>query len=141
MSIINKPLGWILRNLASIFNGNFAIAVFIFTIIINLALIPLSIKSQKSSMQQTRVKPKLDELKKRCGDDKQKYSAAMQEVYQEEGVSMSGGCLPMIIRWLLVSSQKKNCAILKLPSPTGILWKNASCSVEDKNIVLYTIKK
>lgn len=102
MSIINKPLGWILRNLASIFNGNFAIAVFIFTIIINLALIPLSIKSQKSSMQQTRVKPKLDELKKRCGDDKQKYSAAMQEVYQEEGVSMSGGCLPMILRLVLM---------------------------------------
>ena len=102
MSFINKPLGWILSTIASGFNGNFAVAVFIFTVIINIILIPLSIKSQKSSMQQTRVKPKLDELKKRCGDDRQKYSQGMQEIYSQEGVSMSGGCLPMILRLILM---------------------------------------
>ncbi|MBR7133892.1 MAG: YidC/Oxa1 family membrane protein insertase [Clostridia bacterium] len=103
-NIINKPLGWVLENIASIFSGNFAAAVFVFTLIINLVLIPLSIKSQKSSVQQTRIKPKLDDLKKRYGDDKQKYSEAMQKLYQEEGVSMSGGCLPMIFRLVLMMS-------------------------------------
>lgn len=103
-NFINKPFGWILEFLARIVGGNFAAAVFIFTLLINLALIPLSIKSQKSSVQQTRIKPKLDELKKRYGDDKQKYSEAMQKLYQDEGVSMSGGCLPMIIRLILMMS-------------------------------------
>ena len=102
--IINMPLGWILRNIAALFNGNFAAAVFVFTLLINLALIPLSIKSQKSSVQQTRIKPKLDDLKKRCGDDRQKYNEGMQKLYQEEGVSMSGGCLPMIFRLVLMMS-------------------------------------
>lgn len=103
-NIINIPLSWVLQKLAAIFGGNFAAAVFIFTLLINLALIPLSIKSQKSSVQQTRIKPKLDDLKKRCGDDKQKYSEGMQRLYQEEGVSMSGGCLPIIVRLVLMMS-------------------------------------
>lgn len=101
---INKPLGYVLRFFADICGGNFAAAVLIFTVFINLLLIPLSIKSQKSTVQQTRIKPKLDELKKLCGDDKQKYNMEMQKLYQEEGVSMSGGCLPMIIRLLLMMS-------------------------------------
>lgn len=103
-NIINIPLGWVLRGLASILGGNFAAAVFVFTLLINIALIPLSIKSQKSSVQQTRIKPKLDDLKKRCGDDRQKYNEGMQRLYQEEGVSMSGGCLPMILRLVLMMS-------------------------------------
>ena len=103
-SIINIPLGIILKFVAGIFGGNFAAAVFIFTLIINLILIPLSIKSQKASVQQTRIKPKLDELKKRYGDDKQKYSEAMQKLYQEENVSMAGGCLPMILRLVIMMS-------------------------------------
>lgn len=103
-NIINIPFGWVLEFLSGLFGGNFAAAVFFFTLIINMVLIPLSIKSQKSSVQQTRIKPKLDELKKRYGDDKQKYSEAMQQLYQEENVSMSGGCLPMILRLVLMMS-------------------------------------
>lgn len=87
-NIINIPFGWALEFLSSLFGGNFAAAVFFFTLLINVILIPLSIKSQKSSVQQTRIKPKLDELKKKYGDDKQKYSEAMQKLYQEENVSI-----------------------------------------------------
>ncbi len=103
-NIINIPLAWVLRFIAGAFNGNFAASVFVFTLIINLAFIPLTIKSQKSAVQQTRIKPKLDELKKKYGDDRQKYSAAMQELYQQENVSMSGGCLPMIFRLVIMMS-------------------------------------
>lgn len=103
-NIINIPLSYVIRFLADIFGGNFAAAVFAFTLLVNLVMIPLSIKSQKSSVQQTRIKPKLDELKKKYGDDKQKYSTAMQQLYQEENVSMSGGCLPMILRLVFMMS-------------------------------------
>ncbi len=103
-NIINTPLGYVIRFFADIFNGSFAASVFAFTLLINIILIPLSIKSQKSSVQQTRIKPKLDELKRRYGDDKQKYNEAMQKLYQEENISMSGGCLPMILRLVLMMS-------------------------------------
>ncbi len=102
---INKYiLSYVMRFIMSICNNQFALAILLFTIFINVIMIPLSIKSQKSSVQQTKIKPKLDELKKKYGDDKQKYSAAMQKLYQEQNVSMSGGCLPMIIRLVFLMS-------------------------------------
>ncbi len=93
-----KPLGWILQQLSILFNGNFAWAVFIFTLIVNLLMIPLSIKTQKSSVSQMRIRPKMEALKQKYGDDKQRYNTELQKLYQEENVSMSGGCLPMLIR-------------------------------------------
>lgn len=103
-NIINVPLGYVLKFLSELFGGNFAVSVFAFTLLINLILIPLNIKSQKSSVSQMRIKPKLDELKKKYGDDRQKMAQAQQKLYQDEGVSMSGGCLPMIVRMILLLS-------------------------------------
>ncbi len=100
--IISVPMGYVLKLLAGLVGNNFAAAVFLFTIIANLAMIPLTLKSQKSSVQQMRIRPKLDEIKKRCGDDKQKYSMEMQALYQRENVSMSGGCLPLILRMVFM---------------------------------------
>lgn len=103
-NIINVPLGYVMRFLAGIFNNDFAVAVAVFTLLINVILIPLSIKSQKSSVQQMRIKPKMDDIRKRYGDDRQKLAEAQQKLYQDEGVSMSGGCLPMLIRLALMMS-------------------------------------
>ena len=97
-NIINIPLSYILNFFADLLGNSFAASVFVFTIFINLAMIPLTIKSQKASVGQMRIKPKLDELKKKYGDDKQRYSQEMQKLYQEENISMGGGCLPTLIR-------------------------------------------
>lgn len=102
MNFINQLLSYVLRFFADMFGGSFAAAVFLFTLLINVVMIPLSIKSQKSAVDQLRIKPKLDDLKKRYGDDRQKLAEAQQKLYQEEKVSMSGGCLPMIIRLALM---------------------------------------
>lgn len=102
--INNYILSPILRGMLFIFGDNFAVTIFVFTLLVNVIMIPLTIKSQKSSVQQMRIKPKLDVLKKKYGDDKQKYNAEMQKLYQQENVSMSGGCLPMILRFVFLLS-------------------------------------
>lgn len=94
-----KPLGWILQQLSLLCGGNFAVAVFLFTLLVNVLMIPLTIKSQKSSVGQMRIRPKMEALKKKYGDDQQRYSQELQKLYQEENISMSGGCLPMLIRF------------------------------------------
>lgn len=103
-NIINVPLSWVLNFLAGLFNNSFAWALVAFTLFINLCMLPLSIKSQKSSVGQMRVKPKLDELRKKYGDDRQKLSVETQKLYQEENISPSGGCLPLIVRMLFMFS-------------------------------------
>lgn len=102
MEILYKPLGMVLQWFSTLFGGNFAAAVFFFTLLINLVMLPLTIKSQKSTANQARIKPKLEALKKKCGDDKVKYNQEMQELYQRENVSAAGGCLPMIIRLVIM---------------------------------------
>lgn len=103
-SFINKPLGIILKYIAELVGGNFAASVFIFTLLINLLLMPLTVKSQKSSVQQLRIKPKLENIKKRYADDKQRQNEEIQKLYQEEKISLSGGCAPMILRLVLMMS-------------------------------------
>ena len=101
-SFISVPMGWVLKQISLLFNGNFALAVLVFTLLVNALLIPLSIKSQKASVQQTRIKPKMDALKKKYGSDPKRYNEEVQKLYAEEKVSMSGGCLPLIIRLALM---------------------------------------
>ena len=103
-NFINVPFGYVMRFLSGVFGGNFALAVFMFTLFIDVLLIPLSIKSQKSSVQQMRIKPKMDEIRRKYGDDRQKLAEAQQKLYQDEGVSMSGGCLPMLVRLVIMMS-------------------------------------
>jgi len=102
MSFISVPMGYVLRWFSALVGNNFAAAVFLFTILVNVIMIPLTMKSQKSTVQQTRIKPKLDALKAKCGNDKQKYTREMQALYQREGVSMSGGCLPLLLRMVFM---------------------------------------
>lgn len=98
MNYISNIMGWVLAQLSGLFGHNFAASVFVFTLLVNVAMLPFTLKTQKSSAKQAKLKPKLDALKKKYGNDRQKYSQAMSELYQKENVSMSGGCLPMIIR-------------------------------------------
>lgn len=102
MSFISEPMGWILAQLSKLFGYNFAGSVLIFTILVNIVMLPLTLKSQKSTAKQAKIKHKLDALKKKYGDDRQKYSMAMQELYNKEGISMGGGCMPMIVRLILM---------------------------------------
>ncbi len=102
MSFISKPMGWILAQLSELLGHNFAASVLVFTVLVNLIMLPLTLKSQKSTAKQAKIKHKLDALKKKYGDDRQKYSVAMQELYNKEGISMGGGCMPMIIRLVVM---------------------------------------
>lgn len=99
---ILKPFGFILKFLADITGGSFALAVLIFTLLINLVMIPLSIKSQRSNAQQTRIRPKMDMLKKKYGDDKNRYNMELSKLYQEEKISTAGGCMPMLVRMIFL---------------------------------------
>ena len=101
MDIIATPFLWALKGLNEIF-GNYALTILIFTLLVNLLLSPLTVKQQKSQAKQAKIRPKLDALKEKYGNDKMKYQTAMQELYQKENISMTGGCLPLIIRMVLL---------------------------------------
>ncbi len=102
MELLSTPLAAILKWFSTLFGGNFAAAVFFFTLLVNLLMLPLTIKSQRASANQARLRPKLEVLKKKCGDDKLKFQKESQDLQTRENVSLAGGCLPMIIRLVIM---------------------------------------
>lgn len=101
MDFLIKPFSWFLEFLCNLFQS-YPIAIIVFTIVVNVALVPFNIKQQKNMAKQSRLRPKLEALKEKCGNDNVKYQNEMTELYQKEGISPTGGCLPMIIRLAII---------------------------------------
>ena len=95
-ALIVRPFGWILRGCYNLF-GSYGVAIILFTLISKIVLLPLQMKSKKSMMKIQMLQPKMDELAQRYGNDKEKYSLAVQKLYKQENVSLFGGCLPMLL--------------------------------------------
>lgn len=92
--------------------GNWGLVIILVTLIVKLILYPLT-KAQYTSMAKMRmVAPKMKALKEKHGEDRQKLSAAMMKLYQDEKVNPLGGCLPMLLQlpifltlyWVLLES-------------------------------------
>ncbi|WP_448212320.1 membrane protein insertase YidC [Colwellia sp. MEBiC06753] len=95
--MISQPLHWLLMLIQSVV-GNWGIAIIIITILVKGGMYPLT-KAQYTSMARMReLQPKMTQLKERFGDDRQKMSQAMMELYRKEKVNPAGGCLPILIQ-------------------------------------------
>ena len=90
--LITVPFGYLLGALNDA-AGNYGIAMILFAIIVQLVLLPLTAKSKKSMMGMSRLTPRMQELQAKYGNDQAKLNEMTQKLYQEEGVSMGGGCL------------------------------------------------
>ena len=101
-TIINRPLGWIIE-ISYRFTHNYAIALFIFALVLQIVLFPLGIKQQKNSVKQASIRPKEMAIRKKYAgrNDKptqQKVNEEIMELYQRENFNPMGGCLPMLIQ-------------------------------------------
>lgn len=97
LNFIGEIFGYVLMFFNNIF-GNFGVAIIAFTIFTRLLMFPLTIHQQKSSAKMQRLQPKMKELQDKYGNDKVKYNEEVQKLYEREGASPAGGCLPMLIQ-------------------------------------------
>ncbi|MGI2883372.1 membrane protein insertase YidC [Vibrio furnissii] len=94
---IAKPLHWLLSVIQS-FVGNWGVAIICLTFIVRGAMYPLT-KAQYTSMAKMRMlQPKLQAMRERIGDDRQRMSQEMMELYKTEKVNPLGGCLPIFLQ-------------------------------------------
>ncbi len=96
-----KFLLWLLRHLHSFF-GNWGIAIVVMTLLVRGALVPFNFRMQKSmrayGAKMMVLKPKLDKIKERYGDDPKKLQMEMAAFQREHKlIPPIGGCLPMFI--------------------------------------------
>ena len=102
-SLFAGPLGILMRWIYNLGTGYF-LALILFTVLVRLILFPLSIKNQKNQADRARLAPRLERIQKKYGQDRQKMMQKQQELYDKEGVQMTGGCLPMMLQMLVLFS-------------------------------------
>ncbi len=119
---IAAPLFWVLEFIHR-WVGNWGWAIIILTVLIKLAFFPLSAASYKSMAKMKKLQPRLQTLKERYGDDKQKLNQAMMELYKTEKINPLGGCLPILVQipvfialyWVLLES-------VEMRQASFVLW-------------------
>ena len=97
LKVLAAPMFLLLQFLHKLV-GNWGWAIILLTVIIKTALYPLSAASYRSMAQMKALAPRLEHLKERHGDDRQKFHQAMMELYKAEKINPLGGCLPMVLQ-------------------------------------------
>lgn len=101
MSFLNSLLLTLIKALHSFIN-NYALTIIVFTILIKLVVMPLNLKSRRSTMRMSSLAPKQKALQEKYKDDQEKLNQKLQELYRKEGVNPMGSCLPMLISMVIL---------------------------------------
>jgi len=78
--------------------GSFGVAIIVVTIIVNAAMLPLTLKQVRSSKAMQALQPKLAEIQKKYAKDKQRLAQEQMRLYKESGVSPAGCLLPLLVQ-------------------------------------------
>jgi YidC/Oxa1 family membrane protein insertase len=135
LTVIAQPIHWALSAIHSVV-GNWGWSIIFLTILIKLAFYKLSETSYKSMANMRQLTPRMQALKDRYGDDKQRLNQAMMEMYKTEKINPLGGCLPILIQipvfislyWVLLGS-------VEMRQAPFMLWLN-NLSAPDPYFVL-----
>lgn len=119
---ISAIIFWMMQKIYDVI-GNWGWAIVIVTLIIKLLFFHLSAKSYRSMSAMKKLQPKINALKERMGEDKQKFTQATLELYKKEKVNPMSGCLPILVQipvfiglyWVLIES-------VQLRQAPFILW-------------------
>jgi YidC/Oxa1 family membrane protein insertase len=111
LTVVAAPLFWVLSKIHGLVN-NWGVAIILLTLLIKAAFYPLSAKSYRSMAQMRELAPRLEILKQKFGDDRQKMQMAMMDIYKTEKINPMSGCLPILIQipvfislyWMLLGS-------------------------------------
>jgi YidC/Oxa1 family membrane protein insertase len=121
-TVFSKPLFWLLSHIHSVV-GNWGWAIVLLTVLIKLLFFKLTEAQYRSMARMRKLQPRIEQLKERYGDDRQRMSQAMMEMYKTEKVNPLGGCLPILVQipifialyWVLLES-------VELRQAPFILW-------------------
>jgi YidC/Oxa1 family membrane protein insertase len=134
-TVFSKPLFWLLSKIHAVV-GNWGWAIVILTVFIKAAFFKLTEAQYRSTARMRKLQPRIEQLKERYGDDRQRMSQAMMELYKKERVNPLGGCLPILVQipifialyWVLLES-------VELRQAPFILWID-NLSVRDPYFIL-----
>lgn len=96
--IIINPFITVLTLLYSVLGQNIVLAIVVFTILVRVAILPLTAQQQRSTKRMQALQPELKKLQEKHKNDREKLAQEQMVLYREHGVNPFGGCLPLLIQ-------------------------------------------
>lgn len=93
-----------LLNFINNFVGNYGLAIILFTVLIKIIMLPLSIKQQRTMKKSTELNEKIKVLQFKYKNDPEKLNREMVDLYKKENMSPFSGCLSTIAQFILLIS-------------------------------------
>ena len=103
MGFISEIFGYLLDWLYNVFN-NYGIAILIFSVILRVILIPITIKQQKSMKKSAKLQAEMSEIQKKYKNNPEKLNQETIELYKREKMSPFSGCLSSILQIIIIFS-------------------------------------
>ncbi len=95
---IAYPLANLILLFYNYLGHNTVVAIAALTVLINMALLPLTLNQQRSARKMQELQPELEKLKKKYGNDRERLAQEQMKLYREKGINPMGGCLPLLIQ-------------------------------------------
>lgn len=96
-----RLFGWILGTLYTWLN-NYGLVIILFTTAIRMVLMPLGLRSQRSTLRQQMLQTEVNEIKRRYPKDQVRVQELTQQLYKDNGISMMSGCLPTLLQLVVI---------------------------------------
>lgn len=103
MGAISSLFGYLLNALYTVFN-NYGVAIIVFSIILRIILIPITIKQQKTMKKSAKLQEEMKEIQRKYKNNPEKLNQETIELYKREKMSPFGGCFSSIIQLIIILS-------------------------------------
>lgn len=101
VNALARPLGALLKLIFDLTN-NYGLSIILFTVVVKLLTVPLTLKQTKSMKELQEIQPKLKKLQEKYKNDKEQLNIKTMELYKEHNISPFGGCLPLLIQFPII---------------------------------------
>lgn len=103
MGAISSLFGYLLNALYTVFN-NYGVAIIVFSVILRIILIPITIKQQKTMKKSAKLQEEMKEIQRKYKNNPEKLNQETIELYKREKMSPFGGCFSSIIQLIIILS-------------------------------------
>lgn len=134
-NIVQQVITILYNFTSSIGMPNYGIAIIIMTVIVKLALYPLTKKQIESTKAMMELQPKMKAIQEKYKDDKQRLNMELANLYKTEGVNPLAGCLPLLVQMPIMIGIFYGIRDFQYAGPTNFLWME-SLSDADPTYIL-----
>lgn len=112
--------------------GNYGLSIIVFTIIVKMILMPLTVKQTKSTFAMSEINPKVKEIQAKYKNKPEKQNEEISKLYKESGINPLSGCLPILIQMPILMGL---FYVFKDPVTHGVFASKAAMAAANGNFL------